>query len=853
MSKFYTNVSLYRNDILLRGYENGKRFQQTIPYRPYVFVPSRGNIDTPYRNLKGQKFDKMEFPTISEASNFVNEYKDYDNFSIYGLSARPHFVYTFIRDHFPGNIEYDPKVISVVSLDIETASDDGFPDIATANKEVIAITVRRNGKSVVLGCHPYNVKDDSVTYMHCSSERDLLEKFIQVWRSEEYNPDVLTGWNVEFFDIPYLVNRIKRELGDVYAKKLSPWNVLNKRKVTIVGREHEVYDPAGVTILDYMQLYRKFTFVMQESYKLDHIAHVELGERKIDYSDEYESLHDLYEKNFDLFIDYNIKDVVLVDRLDEKLKLIEQVYALAYDGKVNFQDTFTSVRMWDIIIHNYLMDKNIVVPPIQIKEKERQIMGAYVKDPQVGMHKWVVSFDLNSLYPHLIMQYNISPETFVDTISSLSFDDGIDRILDGALNDMGIRNELEAQNVTVAASGCMFDKDRIGFLPELMQKMYDDRVVYKKLMLEAKQRYEHTHSYEDEKAISANHNMQLAKKIQLNSAYGALGNNYFRWFDPKFAESITKSGQLSIKWIERKMNAYLNKLFNTENEDYVLACDTDSMYITLDRLVDQVFASKRNEYESESDWTAAVVAFLDRVCEQKLEPFIDKGYEELAEYVNAYGQKMTMKREAIANKGIWTAKKRYILNVYNNEGVQYSEPKLKMMGIEAVRSSTPSAVRTKIKEALGIIMNQTEDDLIKFIDNFRQEFKTLPFEDVAFPRGCKGLSTYSDAASIFKKGTPIHVKGALLFNNELKKKNLLKKYQPVYEGEKVKFCYLKVPNPLREHVVATTGELPKELELDKYIDYDTQFEKAFLDPLSTVVNAIGWHTEKQMSLEAFWQ
>ena len=674
-----------------------------------------------------------------------------------------------------------------------------------------------------------------------------------MWRSKEFSPDVLTGWNVEFFDIPYLVNRIKRELGDIYAKKLSPWGFLTKRKVTIVGREHEVYDPAGITILDYMQLYRKFTFVMQESYKLDHIAFVELGERKIDYSDEYESLHDLYEKNYELFIDYNIKDVVLVDRLEEKLKLIEQVYALAYDGKVNYQDTFTSVRMWDVIIHNYLLEQNIVVPPLKIKEKERQIMGAYVKDPQVGMHKWVVSFDLNSLYPHLIMQYNISPETYVGTIEALNDDNGIEKIMNGALNDPAIRNELESQNVTIAASGCMFDKDRLGFLPELMYKMYNDRVVYKNRMLEAKQRFEHSKSYADQIEISSNHNMQLAKKIQLNSAYGALGNAYFRWFDPKYAESITKSGQLSIRWMEREINKYLNKLFKTENEDYVLACDTDSMYITLDRLVNSVFEERENEFKSDSERTSAVVAFLDRVCQQKLEPFIDKSYQNLAEYVNAYEQKMIMAREAIADKGIWTAKKRYVLNVHNNEGVQYAEPQLKIMGLEVVRSSTPSSCRVNIKKALGMIMNQTEDDLIKFIEEFRQEFKTLSFEEIAFPRGCKGLSNYSDAANIFRKGTPIHVKGALLFNNELKKKGLLKKYQPIYEGEKIKFCYLKVPNPVREHVISTTGSLPKELDLDKYIDYDTQFQKAFLDPLSTVVDAIGWHTEKQMSLEAFWQ
>jgi DNA polymerase elongation subunit (family B) len=485
MSKFYTSVALYRNDILLRGYEDGQRVQLSIPCKPYLFVHSK-SASSLYRNLKGKQVDRIDFESPSAARDFAKRYSDVEGFNIYGFT---NYVYPFINDYYAGEINYDPTIISKVNIDIEVAADQGFPDIQTADKEITAITMKKNDIYIVLGCGEFINNNEKVKYIKCKDEVELLTKFLDVWRSKGFSPDIVTGWNIEFFDIPYIVNRIKRVLGEYMAKKLSPWEILEERTVTIAGRDNQVYVPVGIALLDYMQMYRKFTFTMQESYRLDHIANIELGERKLDYS-EYESLFDLYKKNYQLFIEYNIKDVDLVDRLDDKLKLIEQVFAIAYDAKVNYNDTFTSVRMWDVIIHNYLINQRIVVPQLKLTEKERQIIGAYVKDPQVGMHKWVVSFDLNSLYPHLIMQYNISPETYVGHISTINGDDGVQKILDGYLNEPSVRNQLVSSNVTSAASGCMFDKDYQGFLPRLMQKMYDDRVVYKKRMIEAKKELE---------------------------------------------------------------------------------------------------------------------------------------------------------------------------------------------------------------------------------------------------------------------------------------------------------------------------------------------------------------------------
>lgn len=839
MSRFYTNVTLYKRDMLVIGYEDGQRFQRTVEYKPYLFesnpVWAQRGVPTEFRTLKNEPVYKREFDDVYASREYLKQYKDVDGKQIYGLN---NFVYTYINDEYNGNIDYDPGLMSIVSLDIETDSEGGFPNMETADKAVISLTVRKKGKSVVLGLKPYTPKSEDIQYTQCADEAALLYEFLRIWQSKEFAPDILTGWNVEMFDIPYLVNRISRVLGPNAAKRLSPWGIIERREIEVFGRMTTMYTLVGISVLDYLQLYRKFSFVMQESYKLDHIANIELGENKLDYS-EYDGLHDLYVKNFEKFIDYNIHDVVLVDKLEDKLKFIEQVLAIAYDGHVNFGDAFTSVRMWDVIIHNYLLNQGIVIPLQDKHDKDGTIVGAYVKDPQVGMHKWVVSFDLNSLYPHLIMMYNISPETYRGTIDGLT----VDSILDGALSRSDIVDRMQRDNVSVAATGCMFDRDFQGFLPQLMQKMYNDRVGYKKQMLAAKQKYEQNKTYELEKEIARCHNMQLAKKIQLNSAYGALSNVYFRWFAIHLAESITKSGQLSIRWMENHMNAYLNKQLSTKDVDYVITCDTDSMYLCLDTLVQQTCEGKSKQ---------EIVAYLDKVCSKVFEPYIDKCYSKLADYVNAYDQKMQMKREAIADKGIYTAKKRYILNVYNLEGVAYAEPKLKIQGIEAVRSSTPAACRENIKKALGIIMNGTEDDVIKFIADSRADFRTLDFEQVAFPRSVRGLRKYMDPTTIYAPSTPIHVKGALIYNHLLKQAGLTNKYQLVGEGEKIKFCYLSEPNRTRSPVISAPGALPKEFGVEGAIDYDKQFDKAFLEPLKTILDCIGWRTEKRATLEDFF-
>ena len=835
MSSFYTNVFVRGDRVFVRGYKDGRRFSDIVNYKPYMFIPARRDSKTEFRTLDGRSVEKLSFDSIKDAKDFMQRYEDVDNMEVFGLN---NFAYLYIYDNYRGEVQYDSSKINVISLDIETDSSGGFPNIETADKEITAITISRRGEKVVFGLKPYKPKEDNITYLLCKDEYELLEKFLQVWQSGRFLPDVLTGWNIEFFDIPYIVNRIKNVLGNEQAKKLSPWGILEERKIEIHGRENTTYTPAGINVLDYLQLYKKFSFSNEESYKLDNIAEVVLGEKKVDYKAQgYASLDDLYQRNPEMFFDYNVQDVALIDRFEEKLGFIELVMAFAYDAKVNYADTMATVKPWDIIVHNYLLDRCIVIPQFKRKSNDEALMGGYVKEVKPGLYRWVVSFDLTSLYPHLIIHYNISPETKIGREQNWP---PLKSLIDGYA-------VVEDDGYSSAANGIKFSKDRQGFAPALMERMFNDRAEYKKKMLESKKKLETLSSDDSNRKQYVNdvaryHNLQLAKKIQLNSFYGALSNQYFRWFDFDMAEAITSSGQLTIQWAERYINTYMNKLLKTDGKDYVVASDTDSLYINMDPLVTELGI----------DDPLKIVDALDKFCDTKVQNVIKKAFTDLANYMHSYDQKMFMKRETIADKAIWKGAKNYIMNAWNIEGVQFSEPQLKIQGIEAVRSSTPKVCRSNIKKSLSIIMNKDEETLQKFIADFKHEFMKLGFEEVAFPRGMKGMDKYKDRHSIYTKGTPIHVRGALLYNELIIKKGLQDKYQLIGDGDKIRFSYLTLPNPIREHVISAPDELPPELNFDKYIDYETQFQKTFLDPIKAILDVIGWDTEKRSTLEGFF-
>ena len=843
MTNYYTNVASVGNNILFRGIKNGRRVKLKIGYSPTLFLPSKK--PTQFKTLEGEYLEPMKFETIREARDFVKRYEEVSNFKIYGQTR---YEYAFIADENQGMVDWNMDDISVAICDIEVGSENGFPDPYLANEPITAIcTTFLKGATTVFGCGDY-VTQGTEKYIKCSDETDLCRKFLAFW--QENYPDVLSGWNTKFFDIPYLINRFRKILGEEETKKLSPWNMIGERKAVVNNRELIAYDMVGVSSLDYIELYRWYApgGKSQESYKLDNIANVELGDSKLSY-DEFDNLHALYRENFQKFIEYNIKDVELIVRMEEKLKLIELGLTLAYDTKTNFEDIFAQTRMWDSMTYAYLLEKGIVVPPKIVQNKTSAFEGAYVKEVQVGKHDWVASFDLNSLYPHLMMQFNISPETLVQTEDYT--DEMRNIIMRGVSVEKLLNKEVDLsklQGATITPNGQFFRTDKKGFFPQMLEDMYIDRSKFKKLMLKAKQDYENetdpTKRKEIKNLVARYDNLQLAKKVSLNSAYGALGSQYFRFYDLRMALGVTTAGQLSIRWIEAKINAWMNKILNTTGKDYVIASDTDSIYLRMGELVDKFIKDQSDKQK--------VIALMDKICEDKLQPYIDESYDELANYVRAYAQKMVMKREGLSDKGIWTAKKRYILNVYNNEGVQYKEPQMKVMGLEMVKSSTPSAIRQKMKESIKIMLQGTEDDIHNFIAEFKAEFNSLPPEEISFPRGLNGLKEYSDRVTMYKKGTPIHVKGAILYNHYLQQLGLTKQYPLIQNGEKLKFTYLKQPNPFKDMVISYPVRLPKEFGIHEFIDYDMQFNKAFLEPIKVILDCMGWTTEKSSSLEDFF-
>lgn len=827
--QFYTHVFPFGNRMFVRGYENGRPFQSKLDYYPTLYVSSKKQ-DSEWRTLDGRVVDEVKPGLVKEAREFVKRYEDVQGFDIYGNT---NYVCQYLSDTYDYDINWDIDQVRTFFLDIETKTEYGFPDIKIANEEILLITIKdsKTKQVVTWGTNPFqNVRSD-VEYRCFDSEQRLLKDFI-IWWQQNY-PDVITGWNTEFFDIPYLVKRIERELGETLASKLSPWGYINERKTFIKGNEEISYDIHGISHLDYLALYKKFTYSKQESYRLDYIAEQELGENKKENPGD--TFKEFYTEHWQKFVEYNIHDVELVEMLDDKMRLLELCLTMAYQAKINYEDVFSQVRMWDAIIYNHLRSKKIVIPSKGFSAKSEQFEGAYVKDPLIGSHRWVASFDLNSLYPHLIMQYNISPETLTHEKISCTVEQLLNQEVDTSY--------AHRRDLAFTANGWCYRKDIKGFMPELMEKMYADRSKFKKQMLKVQQNYENDKSQKHLlKEISRLNNLQMAMKIALNSAYGAMGNQYFRYFDIRMAEGITTSGQLSIRWMANEFNKYMNKIMKSEGKDYVIAIDTDSIYLTMEDLVEHTCKGKTDDQK---------IKYMDRVCEEIFQPFIDNTYQKLADYMNAYSQKMQMKREVLADKAIWTAKKRYILNVHNSEGVQFAKPKLKVMGLEMVKSSTPAIIRDKLKDSISVILQGDQSKLHSYIEDFRKEFRQLPVEDIAFPRGVNGMNTYK-GSPIYAKGTPIHVRGSLLFNHHCKRLGLDKKYQAIRDGDKIKFVYVRKPNPFQEDVIAFPQELPKEFNLHSYVDYDLQFEKVFLDAMQTVIEPLGWKTEQQSSIEDFF-
>lgn len=834
MIGFYTSVVKNANTILYRGYDNqGKRIKERVKYKPTLYTESK-NANSIWKSLDGTPVEGVPFANMRDAESFLKTYKDVPGYTIHGSDR---FVSSFIQSRFPGKIEFEPHNVDIAYVDIETAYENGFPHPNIADQEILTIAFKSSRESIYRVWSFGKSYDPSVTttglkieYYEYRNEIEMLQAFLSWWEDEDHIPDVISGWNTRFFDIPYIVNRIKRVLGEKEANRLSPWKNVYGKEIEMMGRKQQVFDIKGIESLDYLDLFKKFGYKYgnQESYKLDHIANVVLGTKKVDYTD-LGSLKKLYEQDFQRFVDYNIVDVELIEKMEDKVGLINLVLTMAYLGGVNYSDTLGTVGIWDSIIFRRLAQKKIAVPPTK-KHHRTGFTGGYVKEPHVGLHDWVMSFDLNSLYPNIIIQCNMSPETLIPHTR-----------IDGLNPDKVLEADscLTEDDVSVSANGSCYRKDKQGIIPEIIQELYDKRVMIKQQMLKAQQRMEREGSSASiEREIARCETEQMAVKILLNSLYGAMGNVWFRYFDLRIAEGVTLTGQSVIRYAERELNAYLNKALG-EVKDRVVAIDTDSVYVNVNDVIQK--AKPKDP-----------VAFLDELGSTAIEPVLKKAFERFAVTMNSYKNRMVMAREVIADRGIWTAKKRYILNVHNSEGVQYAKPKLKIMGIEAVKSSTPQVCREAMRDMFKTILTTDEKTTQEAIAKFKKKFLKLTPEQISFPRGVSDIRSFADRDTIYTKGTPMHVRGCLLYNHHLTKSGLQTNYELIQSGDKIRFVYLHVPNPIRENVIAFPTKLPDELGLSKYINYDLQFEKTFLDPLKFILDAIDWKPEAVMTLEDFF-
>lgn len=833
--KFYTACAIKGNKILVRGYRGGVRFTDTVSFKPSLFIQSNKEDKTKFRTLNGLPVKQMKFDTLYDCRQFLDQYRDLPDTPIYGNTD---FITQYLMETYASEIEYDLSRITVAYIDLECETEGGFPDLDSPNEKINLVTIRIRGVDYVLTCKQVDLPDCKVIL--CASEKELIQNIFEILKKEDV--DILTGWNIKLFDIPYIIGRAKLFFEESEIQSWMPFNILKMRETDIGGKNYKIYEFPGYTILDYMDLYKKFSGTSQESYALNFIAKVELDAQKMDYS-EYGSIREFYTQNFQKFAEYNVQDVALVEQLDNKLKLIDLAVSIAYEAKITYDTVFFATRIWETICCDYLMQKGTIPPLKQKYAKDDQFVGAYVKEVNPGLYKNVVSFDATSLYPSIIMQWNISPETCTKKDFSLSADD----FLRSKRKEIPkITEEAKSLDSCLACNGSMFTAKFKGFIPILIERTFNQRKEAKNKMIELEKEYEQSKDTSLLPRIAALKIRQSVKKILANSLYGCLGNPAFVYSSPELATAVTVTGQVIIRKAENAMNDYIQSL-TKDSKDYVIAVDTDSVYLNLDAIVQKI-SSKTKILDT--------TEFINSVCETKIQPEFKKEMELLATALNCTDNKIFFKREAIASAGMFIAKKRYALLVQDLEGVRYVEPKLKIMGLETARSSTPAIVRKKLKECVKIILTKTPEELRVYVNEFYDEFMKLPIEDIASPRGVKGLKKYYSGTDIYQSGTPIATKAALLYNAYCKKIGIDKEVQPIKENDKMKFVFVKIPNPYgqggKDAVIGFINKPPAKFQLDKYIDRKKQFDKTFQEPLDNVLNAIGWKLNQAISLESFF-
>ncbi|CAL9967759.1 DNA polymerase [Vibrio phage D480] len=847
---FYTSIERIGSNLCERYIDDdGLEHARKVKYEPTLFIHC--NEETGYKDIYGRHCRPKLFDTMGDASKYIKETKQFNE--VLGMDD---FVVTYISDQYKTR-EFDMNRIRIANIDIETPSVE-FPEAAHAPVPITSIGHYDNidDKFYVYGI-PSNTewsRESSIVkpellektvYIRCATEKELLVKYLQFWR--EKTPAIVTGWNIESFDMPYIVNRYKKVLGEKAMRALSPWGKVNiTNTVNDYGQEICKVNILGVSELDYLQLYKKFTYTTRPSYRLDYIGEVELKENKVEF--EQANYLEFYEQDYQNFIDYQIQDVNLVKRLDEKLQLMLLTISLAYYAGINYQTVLGTIKPWDAIIFNSLKAEKKVVPMMRSHEGGR-FMGAFVKAPQIGYHRGIGSFDLTSLYPSIIRECNISPETIVGQLDyNGTLEDRIDKIVDYAVS-------FPADNLSNSANGMQYRKDVRGVIPVEIEKVFFQRKANKKKSFEFEQLAMDIQKKIDEEGgddaliselAEAKHQakiydvQQMARKILINSLYGALGNEYFRFYDLRNAEAVTAYGQLSIKWVARDVNIWLNKMCKTTDKDYVIYGDTDSIYVNFDPLL-EILGINKLEGDAYTDK-------FSKVCETVEAKVINPSYDALHKYMNTYERQMFMDREVLARTGFFIAKKRYALDVQDNEGIR--KPKLKIMGIETQRSSTPPLAQKGLKESIRLILQDGQDALQAYVKTYETEFKKAPYQEISFVSSANNMAKYSDTKGNPGKGCPGHVKGALYYNKLAEEHG----FDKINEGDKIAVVFLtRNKHGIDRIAYPSGGRLPDALEyLTAHIDYNRLYDDKFVKPLNAISEAIKWDYKKTITLESFF-
>jgi DNA polymerase elongation subunit (family B) len=840
MGDFYTHVYSNRKGIHFRGYENRQRVKKCITdYKPSLFVPTKE--PTPYKTVTGFPVQKLDFSSLQEAQNFMNSNKALEHAYVYG-NTRFHFAY--ISDRYENGVDFDMNLIRKISLDIEVDSSKGFSPPSDPFASIISLTIKYRDTFYVFGLKPYRPKRPDVKYKAFKDERQMLVEFMSFWNDLDF--DIVFGWNTDQYDIPYIVNRINKVVGDGAANALSPWGIIREARVNFRGRQIPTYDIVGIVSLDYIDLYRRY-MPKAESDALKFVADLELGETKLEYDG---TLHELYTKDYDKFIEYNVQDVALVEKLDAKLKLADVVITTAYDSKCNFSDVQQQVRMWDAISFNELKKRKAAVPPIKEHDKNDKYEGAFVLPAQVGKHKWVVSFDFASLYPSLIREHNISPDTFGKHLETLlgkpvKFDD------EGMVSRLQDLSILKKKDLTCSGAGWIFSRQQPGFLGDIMKRLFDDRMVYKTKMKEAQKKAVEADTPEEKAKWEAEatkfNNFQSAKKIQLNAAYGSLGSKYFRFYNPELARSVTLSGRAVLLAVKDVITKGMFEKYKS-SADPIIYGDTDSLYISAKPFVDKLPSGLTSP---------EIVERIDKEFCEEIYSYIAEGLRLHRERYNTYTEQLEMVRDVIAEDTIFVSKKRYLMEIWDKEGTRYRTPKRKATGLEMIKSTTSKVCKEWLNNAADVILKGSPSDLQKLVGTYRQEFEKLPLEQASYPinvsdiekytalLSSKNIITFEDTIDVnerksLEKGAPIQVAAAFTYNRFLKENKLTRRYDTIKSGERMRFFYLKEQNPFRSHVMGMLDKVPKELNLREWVDYEGQFNKVFVGPLNILLRATGW-------------